>query len=242
MITKSYNLKNLANMISTINETSLLYVQGYSAKSIATKLNISICDVYKILTDNDIKLRKGNANDGIKIVRTKKEKKAKEELSEEELARKMYFSVEPDWSEIQDDERAELLRKQWLYLKENEEMQDEFFKLKESGDKEAQIEFNKRLNELIGTNDSKEDVKDDEEDSQKAKEKEEESNRLSAFLRASRLKEEGKELSADELEALDFYKERKVEDNTVELVAQNVKSQDTDENNEQFNEDVDEDL
>lgn len=235
MITKSYNLKNLANMISTINETSLLYVQGYSAKSIATKLNISICDVYKILTDNDIKLRKGNANDGIKIVRTKKEKKVKEELSEKELARKMYFSVEPDWSEIQDDERAELLRKQWLYLKENEEMQDEFFKLKESGDKEAQIEFNERLNELIGANDFKE-------DGQKFKEKEKENNRLSAFLRASRLKEEGKELSVDELEALDFYKERKVEDNTVELVAQNVKSQDTDENNEQFSEDVDEDL
>lgn len=233
MITKSYNLKKLANMISTINETSLLYVQGYSAKSISTKLNISICDVYKILTDNDIKLRKGNANDGIKIVRTKKEKKVKEEFSEEEIARKTYFSVEPDWSEVQDDERAELLRKQWLYLKDNKEMQGEFFKLKESGDKEAQVEFNKRLNDLIGVSDSKEDTQnnedflanDSEDDSQKLKEK-----------------EEGKELSIDELEALDFYKEKKVDDNAVELVTQDVKQQDTKEDNEQFSENVDEDL
>lgn len=73
MINKSYNLANISSMIPVINETILMYIKGNSAKMVSKKLSISVNDVYKILQDNEIPLRKGNSNDGIQVLRNKKE-------------------------------------------------------------------------------------------------------------------------------------------------------------------------
>ena len=73
MIIKNYNLSNLSQMIVCVNQVMLLYVKGYSANYIAKKLKMSCGDVYKILADNNVKLRKGNSNDGMKVIRAKEE-------------------------------------------------------------------------------------------------------------------------------------------------------------------------
>lgn len=77
MIIKNYSLNNISSMIMTINQAMMLYIQGNSASVIAKKLNMSCGDVYKILIDNNVKIRKGNSNDGIKVIRTKGERKKK---------------------------------------------------------------------------------------------------------------------------------------------------------------------
>lgn len=75
MIVKNYSLNNISKMIISINNVILLYVQGNSANAISKKLNISTGDVYKILVDNEIKLRKGNSNNGLKVTRVKNNSK-----------------------------------------------------------------------------------------------------------------------------------------------------------------------